>query len=242
VVPPSFPLEPLVQGRKSAAAYVEGAPFSNSIADSPVLNLFGFDSASQRQDIRREMRRQRRSLSASQQHQAALALKQRLIRMSVFRNARRVGCYLANDGELDLRDVIARIHSMRKCCYLPVLDSLGSNRLWFSPWTPETPLQLNRFGIFEPRVAPRQLVSASHLDLLLMPLVGFDPQGNRLGMGGGFYDRSLAFLKYRHYWQKPHLYGVAHEFQCVAALQQASWDVPMHGVVTDQCVYRFVER
>jgi len=127
---------------------------------------------------------------------------------------------------------------MNKQCYLPVLDPLGSNRLWFAPLSPGVSLRPNRFGIPEPQVSARHFVSARHLDLLLLPLVAFDPAGNRLGMGGGFYDRSLAYLKRRQRWVRPLLYGVAHQFQCVASLQQASWDIPLHGIVTDQRVYR----
>lgn len=204
----------------------------------PLLNLNSPDNTAKRQEIRREIRRRRRALSPRQQHHAALAVKRQLIRLSVFRNARKIGCYLANDGELDLRAVIARIQAMNKQCYLPVLDPLGSNRLWFAPMSAGMPLRLNRFGIPEPHVAARHFVSAQHLDLLLLPLVAFDPQGNRLGMGGGFYDRSLAYLKHRQLWRKPHLYGVAHHFQCVSTLEQASWDIPLHGIVTDRRVYR----
>lgn len=130
---------------------------------------------------------------------------------------------------------------MNKQCYLPVLDPLGSNRLWFAPLFPGASLRPNRFGIPEPNVAARHLVSARHLDLLLLPLVAFDHLGNRLGMGGGFYDRSLAYIKHRHQWRRPHLYGVAHQFQCVPLLQQASWDIPLNGIVTDQRIYR-IER
>jgi 5-formyltetrahydrofolate cyclo-ligase len=190
-----------------------------------------------RRQIRRELRRQRRSLTVREQQRAALAVRRRLIRLSTFRNARRIGCYLANDGEVDLQVVIDRIQAMHKRCYLPVLDTLRSNRLWFAPLTADTPLRPNRFGIPEPDVSARHYVAASHLDLLLLPLVAFDPQGNRLGMGGGFYDRSLAFLKHRCHWFRPRLYGVAHEFQCLARLQQASWDIPLHGIITDQHIY-----
>jgi len=191
-----------------------------------------------RQDIRNEKRCQRRSLSARQQVLAARGVERQLIGSSVFRNARRVACYLANDGELDLIQVMVRMQVMKKRCYLPVLDTLGAKRLWFAPLTDRTELQVNSFGIPEPMVSPREYVSASELDLILLPLVAFDVQGNRLGMGGGFYDRSLAYLKRRTCWLKPHLYGVAHDFQCVDELQCESWDVPLHGIVTERRVYR----
>jgi 5-formyltetrahydrofolate cyclo-ligase len=78
---------------------------------------------------------------------------------------------------------------------------------------------------------------ARELDLILLPLVAFDESGQRLGMGGGFFDRSLAFLAWRQHWRKPHLIGLAYDFQKVAALPREPWDVPLDAVVTDQNVY-----
>jgi len=195
-----------------------------------------------RQDIRNQKRRQRRSLTPQQQMLAAYRLRRRLISLSMFRNARRIGCYLANDGELDMVAVMAAMMAMKKSCYLPVLDGLGSKRLWFAPLTPQTPLQMNRFGIPEPMVSRREYVPAGALDLLLLPLVAFDDQGNRLGMGGGYYDRSLAYLNKRHIWFRPRLCGVAHDFQRVERLEHAPWDVPLDSIVTDQCIYRVRRR
>lgn len=187
-----------------------------------------------RQKIRQEKRLQRQSLSRSQQWIAAQSLEKQLMAMPVFRHARRIGCYLANDGELDLSFVMARMQAMKKHCYLPVLDTLGSKRLWFAPMSAQTALQVNGFGILEPQCSPRDYVLASHLDLILLPLVAFDPQGNRLGMGGGFYDCTLAYVKRRRHWFKPHLYGIAHALQCVDSLDSASWDIPLHTIVTDK--------
>jgi len=192
---------------------------------------------SSRQTIRNEIRQQRRSLDQRQQAVAARRIGRRILALPGFRNARRIACYLANDGELDLSAVMARMRMMNKCCYLPVLDTLGSNRLWFAPFDDTTPLQVNSFGIPEPMVSPRRYLAAGSLDLIFMPLVAFDSDGNRLGMGGGFYDRSLAFLNRRHHWIRPRLYGIAHDFQRVSRLEHAPWDVPMHGIVTDQAIY-----
>jgi len=190
-----------------------------------------------RQEIRSEKRCQRQMLSPQQQLSAARALERQIIGTAVFRNASNIACYLPNDGELDPSFVMVRMQMMKKRCYLPVLDTLSSKRLWFAPFDSNTRLQVNRFGIPEPMVSPRDYVSASSLDLILLPLVVFDDQGHRLGMGGGFYDRSLAYLNRRQCWFKPHLYGIAHEFQRVDSLEYASWDVPLHGIVTDQRIY-----
>jgi 5-formyltetrahydrofolate cyclo-ligase len=195
-----------------------------------------------RQELRNKKRHQRQSLSPQQQAAAARAIERQLIGSSVFCHARHIACYLANDGELDLSVVMTRMLAMKKRCYLPVLDKLGSKRLWFAPFNTGTRLQVNRFGIPEPMVSPREYVLASALDMILLPLVAFDNQGNRLGMGGGFYDRSLAYLQRRQCWIKPHLYGVAHELQRVDSLEYAAWDIPLHGIVTEERVYQIGSR
>jgi 5-formyltetrahydrofolate cyclo-ligase len=96
---------------------------------------------------------------------------------------------------------------------------------------------LNRFGIAEPDVNWRHAKPAWALDLILMPLVAFDIQGNRLGMGGGFYDRSLAYLNRRKVWRKPYLMGTAFELQKFTQLPHASWDIPMNGIMTEKQFY-----
>lgn len=126
---------------------------------------------------------------------------------------------------------------MGKTCYLPVITPRCT--LWFARYTPGDPLTPNRFGIPEPACSGVALVPARLLDLIFTPLVAFDDQGHRLGMGSGFYDRSLSFLRHRHTWHKPRLLGIAHELQHLAALQPATWDVPLDGVATDRNLYLF---
>ncbi len=102
---------------------------------------------------------------------------------------------------------------------------------------PHERLTPNRFRIQEPRANRKQQRKVWALDLVLLPLVGFDNAGGRLGMGGGFYDRSLAYLSLRKKWHKPTLLGLAHECQKVDQLTLASWDVPLHATITDQAWY-----
>ena len=83
------------------------------------------------------------------------------------------------------------------------------------------------------------LVRAQDLDLILMPLVSFDDNGNRLGMGGGFYDRSLEFLRHRTRWHKPQVFGIAYDFQRINGLTPDPWDIPLQGVITDRAVYLY---
>jgi 5-formyltetrahydrofolate cyclo-ligase len=188
----------------------------------------------ERNRLRNELRRQRRSLTPQQQQQAALALDRVLGRHPLFLRSQHIAIYLPNDGEMDLTPLLQRALSMGKKCYLPVLSPLYHNRLWFAPYHQESRLSLNRFGIPEPDCNYAQMRAVWTLDLVLTPLVAFDAQGNRLGMGGGFYDRTLAYLKRRRHWHKPRLLGTAHAFQQVAQLPHESWDVPLGGVVTER--------
>jgi len=192
---------------------------------------------SDKNDLRRILRARRNALTPAEQSLAAERLTARVAVTRFFRAARRVALYLPNDGEIDTRPLMARLWAWERQCFLPVLSRLRHDHLWFAEIRPDTPLALNRFGIPEPRVAARAWVRATDLDLILLPLVGFDADGNRLGMGAGFYDRSLAFLRQRRVWRKPHLLGVAHECQRVPKLAPEPWDVPLHGVLTDRGEY-----
>jgi 5-formyltetrahydrofolate cyclo-ligase len=183
------------------------------------------------------LRAQRQALAPSARERAAAALATHAVALRVFRVAKHVGFYLAHDSEIDPAPLLARAQARGKHCYLPVLSRINGDRLWFAPLEQDTAFRPNRFGIPEPCVSPRELVRAAALDLILMPLVGFDPQGNRLGMGGGFYDRSLDYLRGRRHWRKPHLVGLAYGFQRVDALPVNDWDVPLTAVVTDSATH-----
>jgi 5-formyltetrahydrofolate cyclo-ligase len=187
-----------------------------------------------RNTLRRELRQQRRALSTQQQHIAAIALDRVLGRHPLFLRSKHIAIYLPNDGEMDLTPLLQRARAMGKQCYLPVLSPLYHNRLWFAPYHADSTLSLNRFGIPEPDGNYEQMRPVWTLDLVLTPLVAFDTQGNRLGMGGGFYDRTLAYLTRRQHWRKPRLLGTAHAFQQVSQLPHEHWDIPLQGVVTER--------
>jgi 5-formyltetrahydrofolate cyclo-ligase len=188
-------------------------------------------------DLRQRLREQRRALTPDARHNAARQLALRLGETAAFRASRRVACYLAADGEIETDAVIAQLRQQHKQLYLPVLSRLRHDRLWFAPAAPGAELVVNRYGILEPRAPAQALVRAQQLDLVLLPLVGFDDSGYRLGMGGGFYDRSLEFLCHRKVWRKPHVIGLAYDFQKVARLPREDWDVPLDAVVTDEQTY-----
>lgn len=193
-------------------------------------------SSQQRNALRQQLRRQRRALDAKTQQAHALLVTRQLKNCSLYRRSKRIALYLAADGEIDTHYLIYTAWRAHKKIYLPVLTPFSS-RLYFAPYTPGCKLKPNRFGIAEPDVHPKYWLKPQQLSLIFMPLVGFDPDGNRLGMGGGFYDRSLSFHGHRKRYHHPYLIGLAHQLQCVDALPVQPHDVPMHMVATEQQLY-----
>jgi len=194
-----------------------------------------------RSSLRRHLRQKRRQLTAHQQKLASRQVCQLVRQQPWFIKASSLAVYMAADGEVDPLPIALMAQSMGKKVYLPVLHPLNTNHLLFIRFTPQTPLEKNRFGILEPRLKGYGLKRANScrvqaLDLLLMPLVGFDLQGGRLGMGGGFYDRTLSIRP--NEFKQPKLIGLAHECQKVEQLPLEPWDVPLTGVVTASKVYR----
>ena len=194
------------------------------------LSNTGQNSAS---DIRRLMRSRRRALSTSEQNLHARALAKTLSRFNLFRYSKRLALYLANDGEIDTSLTINLAWNMGKQIYLPVLSPL-KNQLYFARYQPDCTMKKNRFGIMEPDIHPKKWLTAQQIDTLFLPLVAFDKQGNRLGMGGGFYDRSLAYLSNRTHFRKPKLIGLAHDIQQHAGIDHQKWDIPLDTVITEK--------
>lgn len=186
--------------------------------------------------LRRHLRQQRRSLSRTEQRIASYNLCAQIKRSSIFAKAKTLSVYLASDGEIDPKPIIELCWQLNKKVYLPVLHPVRQNRLWFAPYKKTTKLEVNRYKILEPKFK-HQGIAPWALDLVLMPLVGFDEQGGRIGMGGGYYDRTFAFKLSRFGLRGPKLVGLAHELQRVKKLPRADWDVPLSGVISDQRRY-----
>lgn len=220
-----FPPEPLVQGQQCRYG---------TFGDT--FTPFMEQKISTHTALRSRKREQRNALDDSIQASHAIELANRVCKLPRFRNAQRIACYLANDGEIDPTFIIEQAWSMTKQVLLPVLAPLN-NSLVFAPYTPQAGLSLNRFSIPEPNCRPGDHLKAQQVDLMLVPLVAFDEQGNRLGMGGGFYDRTLAYLKHRSRWKKPYLIGLAHELQKTDHLHARNWDIPLDAIATEAAIY-----
>ncbi len=185
---------------------------------------------SQRQLIRQQMRETRRLLTAEQQQQSALSLVAQFEQHPLICHAKRVALYVASDGELDTQPVIHWCWQRQIAVCLPVLHPFSKGHLLFIDYQPDTPMSRNQFGIAEPALNCQGIVLKTAIDIIFTPLVAFDAQGNRLGMGGGFYDRTLN--GWHHHRLGPYPIGLAHDCQLVAHVPTESWDVPLPEILT----------
>ena len=183
----------------------------------------------QKRQLRSQMRNIRRNLSTRQQNHAATRLKQLLSQNPSFKYAKRIALYLPNDGEVDTRLAIKQAWKNGQTVYLPVLDPIRKGFLWFVEYKANSQMRNNRFGIAEPDLRFNSRISPRFIQVVGLPLVAFDKQGNRLGMGGGFYDRSFEFCHQSA--TKPKLFGLAHQCQQVDKLPTESWDIQLAGII-----------
>ena len=194
-----------------------------------------------RRTLRRHFRALRQALSPIEQRASARAAARHALASNLFWGSRTVALYIPADGELSPLPLAERLATQGVTLALPVVTITPGRgpHLEFRRWYPGAPLVRNRYGIPEPAAtAPR--VPLLGLDRLVLPLVGFDDQGSRLGMGAGFYDRTLSALPAA---LRPRLIGYAHELQRSAhALPSADWDVPLEGVVTEIGITLFRKR
>ncbi len=178
-------------------------------------------------ELRRELRQRRRALPAAQRIAGAEALATRLLALPFLPTRGYVAGYWATDGEIGLHVFQLRLPPGLVYC-LPVLHG---EELRFAPWRAGDPLVTNRFGIPEPDVSPSSALEPTEMAMVVMPLVGFDDAGQRLGMGGGWYDRSFAFRRMSA--APPWLVGAAFQAQRCEALVARDWDVVPDAICTE---------
>ncbi len=181
--------------------------------------------------LRQSIRIQRRSISTSDREKFAKQLLSQVQKIANFKNGQKIALYLPNDGEIDTKYIQNFLKYKGFSIYLPILidESLkfakvGKNFI------------KNRFGIDEPISA--QILNANQLNIIFIPLVGFDQFKNRIGMGGGFYDRTLSFKNRQKNYKNPKLFGLAFDCQEVTKLNAKPWDVPLDAVITPTTIYR----
>jgi 5-formyltetrahydrofolate cyclo-ligase len=189
------------------------------------------DVTAQRRELRQRLADQRRALSPTERIAAAQGLRRTLEQLPEYLTDARVAGYWASHGELPLNLAIAPLAGRGQQFLLPVI---GADKLLrFAPWQAGDEVRPNRYGIPEP-VAPAELLEPFQLDLVLVPLLGFDRRGNRLGHGGGYYDRSFAFLNEQVRPTEPLLVGIAYAFQELPEVAEEAWDVPLDFIATER--------
>lgn len=179
--------------------------------------------------LRAAMRERRLALPARERLAAADALAANLRALPELTDAGYVAGYWAVQGEISLHALLSPAPGFVYC--LPCLTA--ERHLRFAPWRFGDALVQNRYGIPEPDLAPESQLAPQDMGAVLVPLTAFDSRGTRLGSGGGYYDRSFAFLRGLPRPARPVLIGVAYAFQHAEALPAESWDVPMDLIVTD---------
>jgi len=189
-------------------------------------------SVADRSELRRQLRAQRAQLDARARLSAAETLVTTLEQLPEFLVDSRIAGYWAVGGEMPLHAAYASLRAREQHYFLPLVTA--ANDLQFAVWRAGTDVQANRYGIPEPVVSADALLAPAELDLVLVPLLGFDRRGNRLGSGAGFYDRSFAFLRDAQRPARPVLVGIGYHFQEVPQIAVETWDVPLDFVATDR--------
>jgi len=141
-----------------------------------------------------------------------------------------VGCYLPMQDEVDTGEIIERAWRAKKRIFVPILR--GNAQMVFCEIEPESELEKNRFGIWEP--VRGLLLDARRLDIVITPTVVFDDECHRIGMGSAYYDRCFAHLRNRRQWIRPKLIGVAFDCQKVEKIAPNPWDIPLYAVISER--------
>lgn len=203
--------------------------------------------------IRKQVRRLRRQLSEQQQTAAAQALAQRILarvkhsgtntkeapkETTATIGGKKVALFFSMDGEIGTEAAIEQLWQLQAEVYLPVIHPFNSKALVFIRYERDSELFRSPLGMLEPKVECHQICPLAQLDILFIPLVAFDNKGNRLGMGGGFYDRTLE-QHYQHKHSQPAVIGLAHACQQVDQVPLECWDIPLKEIITDQQHFYF---
>lgn len=188
--------------------------------------------------LRKQCRSKRKALSKQQQFQHAKLALIHFSRSFPLRSPRKIGLFISVDGELATDSLIQKLKRNKHAIFLPVLTSVKNHNyhhnMVFAP-EEKSPLLPNKFNILEPQTPHQYHLTAQQLDIILVPLSCFDRSKNRIGMGGGYYDRALRFKHYRKI-RRPILIGWAHACQQVDKIPVASWDIPLDYIVTEKGV------
>jgi 5-formyltetrahydrofolate cyclo-ligase len=185
---------------------------------------------SDRRILRKALRAARAGLSPAERARSSRQIARWIAGTHWLAPGRRVAIFMSMPEEIDTAPLIELAHRRGCELFFPRIESLRQRRLSFTP--PGANLLRNRLGIVEFCGAASKTAAA--MQIIFVPLVGFDRRGNRLGMGAGFYDRALAFRRRRRHWRGPLLIGIAHSCQQTSAIETLPTDVPLDAIVTER--------
>jgi len=186
-------------------------------------------SQEQQKELRVRTLRRRNQLTPEESACAAEKIAHSVCHSTWFQRSKNIACYLPMAGEVDTWRIIARAWSMKKRVFAPIIQK--KKHMTFQEITPDTALYMNSFGVYEPRQG--KFIAARLLDVVITPLLAFDSNNHRIGFGGGYFDRTFAFLKHRTMFYRPKLIGVAFACQKVEKIAANPWDVRLFRIVTD---------
>lgn len=206
---------------------------------TPPKDLNKDESASCTLEQQRQTNRKRRlELSSQDRSHLSDQICQRVRQTRFYKEAKNIAVYLSALGEVETQSLIEHALSHDKHVYLPVLDPTNKEFMHFVRFQDGTRLVENRFGMPEPELIEENVISPKHLDLVICPLVAFDAQANRVGMGGGFYDRHFAFKNEAAFSSKPPvMLGLGYDFQKIQKIDVAPWDISMSAIISETTTY-----
>jgi len=177
----------------------------------------------------------RNSMTLNQRQNESQKILKIAFNYNIFYESKNIACFLPFDGEINICSLILKLWLHKKNIFLPIVKSISSKKILFVKFTPESILYYNKYNILEPYYKFKDIISETDLDLIIVPLVAFDFQGMRIGMGGGFYDKILQNWKTKKFIPM----GIAYDFQLVNYIPQQSWDIPLPFVLTPSKMYFF---
>jgi 5-formyltetrahydrofolate cyclo-ligase len=180
--------------------------------------------------LRRKALHARRGMSDDARATASRIICRRLCYSREFYASKSIACYVPMHDEVDTHEIIERAWRANKRVFVPILRS--NSKMMFCRIDPESELERNSFGLWEPTRG--LLIEPRELDLVVTPTVAFDNRKNRIGMGGGYFDRCFSFLRNRKHWLRPKLVGVAFQCQEVEKISPNPWDIRLYRVITDK--------
>jgi 5-formyltetrahydrofolate cyclo-ligase len=188
--------------------------------------------------LRKQLRLERRSLSPADHALRSTLAASAITRIAAFKPGARVAIYLPFDRETNTAALLVAARRRGIRLYVPVVSDLRHRRLRFYPLSGKT--RRGVFGISVPHRSGRP-TAPRWFDLIVVPLVGVDTDGRRLGMGGGFYDRALAFRRQRQYWRGPRLVGLSFDCQRADTVFADPWDVRLDSLATESGLKHFLK-